>query len=137
MAKRLGDHLRLFVHDASGTTYSQPAGQGNLTINRNDGTINLATKDNPRASAPSKGPISVSQAFIPDLPDAAYARMKTVAASEEAIVYQVREKPYANDDVVFECLMYTSFGNTDAGQGGGVGTSATLTAADDPTVDDI
>jgi predicted secreted protein len=139
MAKKLGNNLRLFVKSATGDTFTQPQGQGNLTINRSSSPIDLGTKDTGQygSSAPGPKQLSLAQSFIPDLPDASYARMKALDASGETTIYQVREKPFAEEDVVFECEMYTVFGNTDGNQNAAVGTSATLNAANAPTKDDI
>ncbi|WP_076071721.1 phage tail tube protein [Sphingomonas montana] len=139
MAKKLGNNLRLFVKAAGAETFAQPQGQGNLTINRSSSPIDLGTKDTGQygASAPGPKTLSLAQSFIPDLPDTAYARMKSLDASGDTTIYQVREKPFAEDNVVFECEMYTVFGNTDGNQNAAVGTSATLNAATAPTVDEI
>jgi hypothetical protein len=139
MGKTLGDDYRLFVKDVSGDGFSQPAGQGNLTISRSSSPIDQTTKDNGRwgTSAPGPKSLSATQAFIPDLPDPAFARMKALDASGDAAVYQVRYKPFAADDVEFECLLYTSFGDTGLEQRGNRNTSATLTAAEAPTVDNL
>lgn len=137
MAKKLGRDLRLFVK--SGATFAQPAGQGDLTINRNADTVNTSTKDNfpYGTNAPGLKSVSLTQAFTPDLPDAPYAAMKALDAAGDTTTYQVREKPWGDTDVVFECVMYTSFGNTGAAQGSAVETTATLNAAEAPTVDEI
>lgn len=139
MAKTLGDDYRLFVKDATGDTFSQPAGQGNLTINRNSSPIDQTTKDNGKygASAPGPKTLTISQAFIPDLPDAAYTRMKALDASGDTAVYQVRYKPFAPANVEFECLCYTVFGDTSLEQRGNRATSATLNAAEAPTMDKL
>tara|TARA_R110000787_G_scaffold208846_8_gene318910 strand:- start:4187 stop:4609 length:423 start_codon:yes stop_codon:yes gene_type:complete len=140
MAKKLGQDFRLFVRDVGGATFSQPRGQGNLTINRSSSPIDTSTKDSGRygTSAPGAKTLTLSQELIPDLPDATgYTRMKALDGSGDAEVYQIREKPFAEEDAVFECLMYTVFGNTGLGRTDAVGTSVELSAAEAPTVDDI
>lgn len=139
MAKKLGKNLRLYVETAVADTFAEPLGQRDLTINRSTSPIDTSTKDtgNYGTSAPGQKSLTLSQQFVPDLPDTAYARMKELDGSGETATYQVREAPYADTDVVFECVMYTSFGNTDAGTASPVGSTAELSAAAAPTVDDI
>jgi hypothetical protein len=139
MAKILADNLQLFVKDAAGSGFSKPDGQGNLTINRTDTDIDLSDKNTGQygASAPGQQTLTVTQAFQPNLPDAAYSRMKTVSKDRATTTYQIRDITIADpeDAVMFECVMYTSFGNSDAPQKGVLGTSATMRAAAAPTVD--
>lgn len=140
MAKKLGQDFRLFVQDVGGATFSQPRGQGDLTINRSSSPIDTSTKDSGRygTSAPGAKTLTISQELIPDLPDATgYTRMKTLDSSGDPEVYQIREKPFGEDDVQFECLMYTVFGNTGLGRAAAAGTSVELSAAEAPTVDEI
>ena len=140
MAKKLGKNFRLYVSADDGTTFSEPKGQGNLTINRNPSTIDTSTKDDGEygTSAPGAKALTITAAFIPDLPDVnGYSRMKALDASSGTTTYQVREKPYALEDAVFECVMYTSFGDSGFNRTDAVGTTATLSAAQAPTQDDI
>lgn len=140
MAKKLGQDFRLFVGNAAGDQFAEPRGQGNLTINRGSSPIDTSTKDSGRygTSAPGPKTLTITQEIIPDLPDAnGYTRMKALDNDGDTAVYQIREKPFAEADVVFECLMYTVFGNTGMGRTDPVGTSVELSAAEAPTVDEI
>ena len=139
MAKKLGKNYRLFVSATGGTTFAAPNGQGDLTINRSGDDIDTSTKDSGSygTSAPGQKSLSLTQAFIPDLPDVQYTRMKQLDADGESAIYQVRHSPFGEDDVVFECDMFTRQANTDLNRTSAAGTSFTLTAATAPTVDEI
>jgi predicted secreted protein len=140
MAKKLGSDYRLYVQSATPATFNQPAGQGNLTINRSKAFTSSATKDTEGVDTQTPGlrTLSITQAIIPDLPDAnGYTRMETLDKSNAAEVYQVRKKPFATEDVVFECLMYTSLDNTGMEQGTSVSAGVTLQPAAQPTVDSL
>jgi hypothetical protein len=139
MAKKLGKNYRLFVSAAGGTTFAAPNGQGDLTINRGGDDIDTTTKESGSygTSAPGQKSLSLTQAIIPDLPDVQYTRLKELDGAGESAVYQVREAPFAEDDVVFECEMFTRQTNTDLNRTSAAGTSFTLTAATAPTVDEI
>lgn len=138
MGKKLGNNYRLYVND--GGTFYEPKGQGNLTINRGQGFFSTGTKDTGSydTQAPQLKTLGISLAMIPDLPDAnGFTRMETLDATIATETYQVRKSPFTADDVVFECVMYTSMGNTDMPQNAPVGASVTLTAAEAPTVDTL
>ena len=140
MAKKLGSDYRLFVQSTTASTFNQPAGQGNLTINRSKAFSSSATKDTEGVDTQTPGlrTLSITQAIIPDLPDAnGYTRMETLDKSNAAEVYQVRKKPFATGDVVFECLMYTALDNTGLEQGTSVSAGVTLQPAAQPTVDSL
>ncbi|MFZ2996284.1 phage tail tube protein [Sphingobium sp.] len=138
MAKKLGSDYRLFVQSATPTTFNQPAGQGNLTINRSKAFSSSATKDTEGVDTQTPGlrTLSITQAIVPDLPDASgYTRMETLDKSNASEVYQIRKKPFATGDVVFECLMYTALDNTGLEQGSSVSAGVQLQPAANPTVD--
>lgn len=138
MAKKLGSDYRLFVQSATPTTFNQPAGQGNLTINRSKAFSSSATKDTEGVDTQTPGlrTLSITQAIVPDLPDAnGYTRMETLDKSNASEVYQIRKKPFATEDVVFECLMYTALDNTGLEQGSSVSAGVQLQPAANPTVD--
>lgn len=141
MGKKLGNDYRLFVQSTTPGTFNEPKGQGNLTINRGQNFFSTGTKDTTPydTQAPGLKSLSVALAMVPDLPDATgYTRMATLDSTTAAETYQIRKKPYATPgDVVFECSMYTSLGNTDMPQNGPVGTQVTLTAAAAPTIDTL
>lgn len=63
--------------------------------------------------------------------------MKELDASGDAAVYQIRYKPFDDDDVVFECLMYTVFGNSNLSRTEAAAATVELTAAEAPTIDEI
>jgi len=137
MAKKLGNNYRLFVQDVGGTTFSQPAGQGNLTKNGGKNFTSNATKDTEGYDTQQPGlrTLTLTQDMIPDLPDATgYTRMETLDQSDATEVYQIRKKPFGDTDVVFEALMYTGLNNTDFNQGESVKVGVTLTLAAAPTV---
>lgn len=138
MAKKLGSDYRLFVQSTTAGTYNQPAGQGNLTINRSKAFSSSATKDTEGVDTQTPGlrTLSITQAIIPDLPDAnGYTRMETLDKSNASEMYQIRKKPFGTTDVVFECLMYTALDNTGLEQGSSVSAGVQLQPAAQPTVD--
>ncbi|WP_294328385.1 hypothetical protein [uncultured Sphingomonas sp.] len=136
--KKLGSDYRLFLQTATAGTFVQPAGQGNLGIQRGKGFNSSATKDTEGVDTQTPGlrTISLKQDITPDLPDAqGYTRMETLDKSNATEIYQIRKKPYATGDVVFECAMYTALDNTDFNQGESVKAGVTLQPAAQPTVD--
>ena len=138
MAKKLGNNYRLFVRGTDGTTFGQPAGQGNLSVTRGKGFSSSATKDQEGVDTQTPGlrTITLKQEIVPDLPDAAgYTRMETLDKTNAEEVYQIRKKPFATADVVFECSMFTSLDSTDFNQGDTVKVPVTLQPAAQPTVD--
>ena len=138
MAKKLGNDYRLFVQSATAGTFNQPAGQGNLTRNGGKNFSSNATKDTQGYDTQQPGlrTLTLKQEMIPDLPDpTGYTRMETLDKTDATEVYQIRKKPFAEDDVVFEALMYTGLDNTDFNQGESVKVGVTLTLAEPPTVD--
>ena len=140
MAKRLGNDYRLFVRGTDGTAFEQPAGQGNLTKNGGKAFTSNATKDTEGYDTQSPGlkTLTLSQQLTPSLPDPqGYTRMETLDQSNEAEVYQIRKKPFASADVVFEALMYTGLDNTEFNQGESVKVGVTLTLAEAPTVNTL
>lgn len=140
MAKKLGSDYRLFIQSTTAGTFNQPAGQGNLSIDRGKGFSSNATKDQEGVDTqiPGLRTITVKQDITPDLPDAnGYTRMETLDKSNAAEVYQIRKKPFATADVVFECSMYTSLDSSGFDQGSSVKTPVTLQPAAQPTVDTL
>lgn len=140
MAKKLGSDYRLFVQSSTAGTFNQPAGQGNLTVNRSKAFSSSATKDTEGVDTQTPGlrTISLAQAIVPDLPDAnGYTRMETLDKSNATEVYQIRKKPFATGDVVFECSMYTSLDNTGFEQGTTLSAGVQLQPAAQPTVDTL
>jgi hypothetical protein len=138
MAKKLGSDYRLFVQSATAGTFNQPAGQGNLSIDRGKAFSSNATKDQEGVDTQSPGlrTITIKQDLTPDLPDAnGYTRIETLDKSNATEVYQIRKKPFATSDIVFECLMYTSIDSTGLDQGASVKSPLTLQPAAQPTVD--
>lgn len=136
--KKLGSDYRLFVQSTTAGTFNQPAGQGNLGIQRGKGFSSSATKDQDGVDTQTPGlrTLSIKQDIVPDLPDAnGYTRMETLDKSNAAETYQIRKKPFAVGDVVFECSMYTALDNTDFNQGETVKAGVTLQPAAQPTVD--
>lgn len=140
MAKKLGSDYRLFVRGSDGTTFTQPQGQGNLTVNRSKNFGSSATKDTEGVDTQTPGlrSLSLKQDFVPDLPDAAgFERIDTLDKSSTAEVYQIRKKPFAVGDVIFECSMYAALDGTEFEQGNPVKSSLTLQPAAQPTVDKL
>lgn len=138
MAKKLGSDYRLFVQSTTTGTFNQPLGQGNLTINRSKAFTSSATKDNEGVDTqiPGLRQVSIKQDMIPNVPDSTgYTRMETLDKSNAAEIYQIRKKPFASGDVVFECLMYTGLDNSEYNQGDSAKVGVTLQPADQPTVD--
>lgn len=138
MAKKLGNDYRLFLRGSDGTTFSQPAGQGNLTKNGGKNFSSNATKDTEGYDTQQPGlkTLTLKQDLIPSLPDpTGYTRMETLDKSNATEVYQIRKKPFAATDVVFEAAMYTGLDDTGFNQGASVTVGVTLTLAEAPTVD--
>jgi hypothetical protein len=138
MAKKFGSDYRLFVQSSVAGTFNQPAGQGNLTIRRSKASASNATKDTEGydTQIPGLKSLTLSQELTPSLPDpSGYTRMETLDKSNTAEVYQVRKKPWATTDVVFEAVMNTSLDDTAFNQGASVTVGSTLTLAEAPTVD--
>lgn len=126
------------MQSATAGTFNQPAGQGNLTRNGGKNFSSNATKDTEGYDTQQPGlrTLTLKQEMIPDLPDpTGYTRMETLDKTDATEVYQIRKKPFAEDDVVFEALMYTGLDNTDFNQGESVKVGVTLTLAEPPTVD--
>lgn len=137
MAKKLGSDYRLFIR-AADATFSQPAGQGNLTRNGGKNFTSNATKDTEGYDTQQPGlkTLTLKQDLIPSLPDpTGYTRMETLDKSNATEMYQIRKKPFAIGDVVFEALMYTGLDDTSFNQGESVKVGVTLTLAEAPTVD--
>lgn len=141
MGKKLGSDYRLFVQTAVAGTFMQPAGQGNLTINRSKNFSSSATKDTEGVDTQTPGlrTLSINQAIVPNLPDPdGYTRMETLDKSNAVETYQVRKKPFASPgDIVFECKMYTALDNTGFEQGTSVSAGVQLQPAENPTVDTL
>jgi len=138
--KKLGSDYRLFVQTSTAATFVQPAGQGNLTINRSKAFSSNATKDAEGVDTQSPGlrTLSINQAIVPSLPDPdGYTRMETLDKSNATEIFQVRKKPFAVADVVFECVMYTSLDNTGFEQGSSVSAGVVLQPAEQPTSDKL
>ena len=136
--KKLGSDYRLFVQSAVVATFNMPAGQGNLGIQRGKGFNSSATKDTEGVDTQTPGlrTLSIKQDIIPDLPDAnGYTRMETLDKANGTEMYQIRKKPFATGDVVFEAVMYTGLDDTSFNQGTSVTVGVTLTLAEAPTVD--
>jgi hypothetical protein len=137
MAKKLGNDYRLFVRGAD-ETFSQPAGQGNLTKNGGKNFSSNATKDTEGYDTQQPGlkTLTLKQDMIPSLPDpTGYTRLETLDKSNATEMFQIRKKPFATADVVFEAIMYVGLDDTSYNQGESVKVGVTLTLAEAPTVD--
>jgi hypothetical protein len=143
MAKKLANNYRLYIQSTTAGTYNEIKGQGNLSIARQAGTIDLTSKsDAPYGlSAPGLRTVTVSCAVIPDLPDATgYTRAETLSndPTTPSELYQIRKAPYATPgDVVFQAAMYTNISSTNLNQNEGVAVSIELSLAAAPTVDTL
>lgn len=138
MAKMFGSNYRLFVQSSTAGTFNQPAGQGNLTRRGGKAFTSNATKDTEGYDTQTPGlrTLTLSQELTPSLPDpSGYTRMETLDKSNAAEIYQIRKKPFAVGDVVFEASMYTGLDDTGYNQGASVTVGVTLTLAEAPTVD--
>ncbi len=137
MAKKLGSDYRLFIRVAD-ATFAQPAGQGNLTKNGGKNFTSNATKDTEGYDTQQPGlmTLTLKQDLIPSLPDpTGYTRLETLNKSNATEQFQIRKKPFAIGDVVFEAIMYTGLDDTSFNQGESVKVGLTLTLAEAPTVD--
>lgn len=138
MAKKLGSDYRLFIQSTVAGTYNQPGGQGNLTRNGGKGFSSSATKDTEGVDTqiPGLRTLSLKQDLVPDLPDPnGYTRLETLDKSNATEMFQIRKKPFAVGDVVFECLMYVSLDDSAFNQGESVKVGLTLQPASQPTID--
>lgn len=138
MAKKLGSDYRLFLQSTVVDTFNQPRGQGNLTRNGGKGFSSSATKDTEGVDTqiPGLRTLSLKQDIVPDLPDPdGYTRLETLDRSNASEVFQIRKKPFAIGDVVFECEMYVSLDDTSYNQGESLKVGVTLQPAAQPTID--
>lgn len=135
MAKKLGNDYRLFIHDGA-STYTEIAGQQNLSVSRQGQTIDTSTKDNfpYGTAAPGMRSLSIAFELIPNLPDAnGYTALETWAnsTSPTAKLFQIK----TGSTVVFAGSMYCSDFNTSFNQNDAVKATGTLVAASAPTTD--
>jgi hypothetical protein len=143
MAKRLANDRRLWVESATPGTFNMVKGNQNLSISRSGGTIDGTSKDDFPFMINLPGPrnLSLGASFIPDLPDVnGFERLQTVARATTVtpINIQVRKGGAAGvapGDVEFECSMYVTDDNMDAGQGKVIDNSFVFVPAAAPTVD--
>lgn len=138
--KLKGNDYRLFVGNADGSQFAQPAGQGNLTRNGGRNFTSNATKDTEGYDTQTPGlrTLTLTLQLTPSLPDEnGYTRMEALNISDEEAIYQIRKKPFAEDDVVFAASMYTTLDDTAYNQGESVTVGTTLTLAATPTVDKL
>ncbi len=137
MAKKLGNDYRLFIGDGGGPeTFTEIAGQQDLSVSRQSAQIDTSTKDNfPYAtSAPGLKTLSIPFNLIPNLPDAdGYGELETQAlsATPAPVNFQIK----TGSTIVFECAMYITDFNTSFAQNDAVKATGTLVAADAPTTD--
>lgn len=91
MAIKLGNEFLAWVETATPGTYVVIAGQGNFSHSRSRGAIATATKqsnwDTERAGM-AKGKASLD--IQPDLPDAGYARLETLAKAEPQVPFNIQ-----------------------------------------------
>lgn len=141
MAKKLGNDYRLWVESATPGTYNEVKGGQDLSVNQSGGTIDTSTKDDfPWGTqAPGLRSVSISAAFIPNLPDAnGFTRLETLAnaASATPVNIQIRKGGSAGvspGDVVFAGSVYVTDWNQTYGQNDAVKATCTLVAAAAPT----
>src|SRR5439155_25270068 len=90
--KILGNDVMLWVETATPGTYIMPLGQGNVSISRNSGKIDMSTKDDGRygSSAPAMIDLGLSGSIRPKLPDTAYTRLETLGNANPPVPFNVQ-----------------------------------------------
>lgn len=131
-----GDNYKLFVEGSTAGTLALLKGQRELSHDTALGNFSRSTKDS-KTDIFGSGSIghTVTVAYLPDLPDADGAtRIHTRATAHDTMRIQIREAPFAADDVVFDCVMIASGYNTAYPFRDATGKQLTLVPAAAPTV---
>jgi predicted secreted protein len=106
MAKILGNDYRLFVESPTPGTYNQIGGQGDLSVDRKAGSIDISDKNSAPYGLVAAGnfAVEISLDGIPDLPDAnGLARVDTQFKARTATKFQIRNGALGTGaDVKFE-----------------------------------
>lgn len=140
-SKILGNDVMFWVETATPGTYILPLGQGNVSITRSSGKIDMSSKDDGRygSNAPGMIDLGVSGSIRPKLPDTGYTRVETLANANPPVPFniQLRRKGAAGTttDAIFQCSVYANLDGTDFPQNGIGEAKYSLMAAAAPTID--
>jgi predicted secreted protein len=137
--KKLGIFYRLQIESAVAGTYTEIAGQQNLSVNRQGQQIDTSTKDEHPWGSSRNGArsISIPATFIPDLPDAnGYDRLVTLANGDDPFNIRIIDSS-DSDNVVFECSVNVTDRNNTLDSGAAGGASCTFVNAAPPVTDDL
>lgn len=147
MGIKLGNNYLLWVKPAAGGASAAAVvivGQGDLSIKRTAATIDTSSKTSGGWSTKAAGlkDGSATLKINPELPDAGYALLEGFAKANPPapFVVQVRKDGLDGtdpDDVTFECQVYATDFNDDAGKNGVYSVDLTLVFAGAPTVDTL
>jgi len=142
MGTRLGNDRMLWVETATPGTFIIVGGQGSFQRSRSRANISTVNKasgwDTERAGLP-KG--SASCDFMPDLPDAGYARLEALCKAEPQVPFniQVRKGGTAGTgaDVEFACSVTCGQFDDNADMNDIAKTKASFLYAAAPSVDTL
>lgn len=132
-----GDDFKLYVEGATANQFAPIKGQRELSHDTALGTYSQSTKDSGtdiNGSAAIAHTVTV--AYMPELPDANGAtRVHTRVTNRQTLRVQIRQAPFADGNVVFDCVMRSSGYNRAYPFRDGMGIQLTLVPAAAPTVD--
>lgn len=144
MGIKLGNDYLLWVKPAGAGAAVVVKGQGDLSIKRTAATIDTSSKTSGGYATKAAGlrDGSATLKINPELPDAGYTQFETYAKANPPAPFtvQVRKDGEAGldpDDIVFECLVYSTDFNDDYGKNNVVSVDATLVFAAAPTIDTL
>ncbi len=138
MAEKLGQNYQLFVNDGAGA-YNAIQGQTGLTRDGSTTLINQSSKTTGKydLQAPGRSNLTITCPGVVTLPDAnGLERVHTLDKAHPQVpeTFQIREDPYASDDVIFEASCYVSNFTRDDPDQDNATYSFQLTLAANPTV---
>lgn len=138
MAKPLGKNRKLYIQSGTPGTFSEIRGQ--RTLNRSRETNLIDTSDKSSGAYGSRAPgqiqLTIGVGGVVSTPDLnGLERLFGLVTSQQPEVYQIRDAPYTDSDVVFQGSMVATSGNDTADKDAACEWSVTLSAEDAPTVD--
>ncbi len=134
-----GDDFKLYVEGATPGQFAPIKGQRELSHDRTQNTYSRSTKDSTTDlnGAASTGH-QVTVAYMPELPDANGAtRVHSRVTARQTMRVQIRQAPFADSNVIFDCVMVSNGYNRQYPFRDGVGCQLTLVPAEPPTVDTL
>lgn len=143
MARKLGQHYRLAVSDAaSPEVFTVIAGQTGLSRDGSSNLIDQSSKTTGKyaVQSPGRAQLTLTVTGNVEVPDAnGLEAVKALDASDPvpARNFQIQDHSVSPATVIFTCSMYVSNFSTDSPDQDNATYSFTLTAAAQPTVDDL